>query len=99
MQLVVPRDVFDAGCLSARKRIGGERLSLGTGRPSRSLKHLFQEAGVPAWQRDVPLFYLDEALVFVPYLGGSLRAVEPGTARTENRVLGMDQVVLEWQPW
>lgn len=107
MRLVLPNTVFAAGRLSARQRRGGERLSLGAGRPSRSLKHLFQEAGVPTWQRDVPLFFLDEALIFVPYLGGSLQAVARGTAGEaavrDRAIAGApqhgDQIVLEWLPW
>jgi len=97
-RFVLPAAMFEGSRLSARKRAGGERLSLGTGRPSRSLKHLFQEAGVPTWQRDVPLFYLDDALIFVPYLGGSVRAVEHD-APTSQRVHAIDShIVLEWQP-
>jgi len=103
MQVVLARKVFAAGKLSARRRRGGERLSLGAGRPSRSLKHLFQEAGVPAWQRDVPVFYLDDAPIFVPYLGGSLQGLKQGPEATENArsdALSVDeQVVLEWSPW
>ncbi len=41
--------------LVARARQGGERMRLVAGGPSRSLKNLFQQAGVPAWRRDVPL--------------------------------------------
>jgi hypothetical protein len=64
---------------------------------------LFQEAGVPAWQRDVPVFYLDDAPIFVPYLGGSLQGLKQGPEATENArsdALSVDeQVVLEWSPW
>ncbi|NTX21027.1 TilS substrate C-terminal domain-containing protein, partial [Burkholderia cepacia] len=30
---------------------------------------LFQERGVPAWQRDVPLLFAGERLIYVPRLG------------------------------
>jgi len=103
MRLILASNMFAAGQLSVRQRRGGERLSLGAGRPSRSLKHLFQDAGVPIWQRDVPLFYLDDALIFVPYLGGSLQALKQGGAVVGDAIAdapGVDeQVVLEWLPW
>lgn len=49
------------------------------GGPSRTLKNLFQERGVPAWQRDVPLLHVGETLLFVPRLGVN-RAPEAGGA-------------------
>lgn len=56
--------------LSIQPRRGGERLRLGERRPRRSLKNLFQEAGVPTWERDaLPLLFCDEDLVWVPMLG------------------------------
>jgi len=56
--------------VSVRTRQGGERLRLAANRPSRSLKNLFQEAGVPPWERDrIPLLYCGEELVWVPGLG------------------------------
>jgi len=52
--------------ITVRFRRGGERCRL-LGRPhAHSLKHLFQEAGIPPWQRDrLPLIYLDEELAAV----------------------------------
>ena len=35
-----------------RARGGGERMKLAANRPTRTLKNLLQEAGVPQWQRD-----------------------------------------------
>ena len=56
--------------LAVRPRAGGERFRVATGRPSRTLKNLFQEAGVPPWERErLPLVYCGEALVWVPGLG------------------------------
>ena len=44
-------------------RRGGERLQL-PGRPRKSLKALFQEQGVPPWQRGrLPLIYVGDELV------------------------------------
>ena len=51
-------------------RNGGERLQPDPRRPRRTLKNLFQEAGVPAWRRDcLPLLSCGEDLVWVPGLG------------------------------
>ena len=56
--------------LSVRPRSGGERLQPDPRRPRRTLKNLFQEAGVPAWERDrVPLLFSGDELVWAPGLG------------------------------
>lgn len=40
-------------------------------RPSKTLKHLFQEAGIPPWQRtQIPLIFSDNKLVYIPNIGG-----------------------------
>lgn len=47
-------------------RRGGERLQPVGRREHHTLKHLFQDAGVPPWERKrVPLLYLDETLIAV----------------------------------
>ncbi|ASW00392.1 tRNA lysidine(34) synthetase TilS [Paraburkholderia aromaticivorans] len=63
--------VLRRGVLSARARSGGERMRTGEAphAPSRTLKNLFQERGIPAWKRDVPLLYVGDDLLFVPLLG------------------------------
>ncbi|KAB0652677.1 tRNA lysidine(34) synthetase TilS, partial [Burkholderia diffusa] len=58
-----------SAALTARARAGGERLRTSPGGPGRTLKNLFQERGVPAWQRDVPLLFAGDRLVYVPRLG------------------------------
>ena len=66
---------IDAGrlgdeALVVRLRRGGERLQPDARRPRRTLKNLFQEAGVPPWERDrLPLLFRDEELVWVPGIG------------------------------
>jgi tRNA(Ile)-lysidine synthase len=51
-------------------RHGGERMRLQPGGPSRSLKNLLQEAGVPLWERPVmPLLWCGDELVWVPAVG------------------------------
>jgi len=56
--------------LLVRLRAGGERLQPDARRPRRTLKNLFQEAGVPPWQRDrLPLLFSGDTLVWAPGLG------------------------------
>ena len=58
------------GKLAVKLRSGGERLQLDARRPRRTLKNLFQEAGVPPWQRArMPLIYRGDDLVWAPGLG------------------------------
>jgi tRNA(Ile)-lysidine synthase len=58
------------GNLAVRLRSGGERLQPDARRPRRTLKNLFQEAGVPPWQRErLPLLYRGDDLVWAPGLG------------------------------
>ena len=59
-----------ASPLSVRLRAGGERLQPDPRRPRRTLKNLFQEAGVPPWERDrLPLLFHGADLVWAPGLG------------------------------
>lgn len=79
--------------VAVRARQGGERLRLAANRPSRTLKNLFQEAGVPPWERDrLPLLYCGEDLVWVPGLGiaAGYRAARgrPGLVPEWCRILG-----------
>ena len=63
---------FDADLksLQVRLRAGGERLQPDPRRPRRTLKNLFQEAGVPPWERErLPLLFLGDDLVWAPGLG------------------------------
>lgn len=65
---------------SVRGRTGGERLKPAADRPSRTLKNLLREAGVPAWQRErLPLLYCAETPVWAPGIGCDCRfAAAPG---------------------
>ena len=61
---------LNGSILHVRPRSGGERLQPDPRRPRRTLKNLFQEAGVPSWQRKkLPLLYCGDQLVWVPGLG------------------------------
>jgi tRNA(Ile)-lysidine synthase len=60
--------------LVIRLRAGGERLQPDARRPRRTLKNLFQEAGIPPWQRDrLPLIFHGGRLVCVPGIGVDAR--------------------------
>ena len=75
--------VLQRALLSVRARRGGERMRMGSpAAPSRTLKNLFQERGIPAWKRDVPLLYVGDELLFVPHIGVN-RAVS-GEAASED---------------
>ena len=56
--------------LELRARSGGERMRLHAGAPSRSLKNLLQEAGIPPWQREnLPLLWIGGELAWIAGVG------------------------------
>jgi tRNA(Ile)-lysidine synthase len=63
-----------------RGRRGGERIRLQPNRPTRTLKNLLQEAGVPPWQRAaLPLLFCGEQLVWAAGVGVAAQfQAEPG---------------------
>lgn len=68
-----PARIADAPVV-VRLRSGGERLQPDARRPRRTLKNLFQEAGVPPWQRArLPLLYCGTDLIWAPGLGVDAR--------------------------
>jgi tRNA(Ile)-lysidine synthase len=70
----IDRAKLDAGEVTVRLRSGGERLQVDAKRPRRTLKNLFQEAGIPPWERKrLPLLYCGRELVWVPGLGVDAR--------------------------
>ena len=81
---------LERGRVSLRLRAGGERLQLDPRRPRRTLKNLFQEAGVAPWKRErLPLLYCDDELVWVPQLG---------IAAGWQAARGARGLVPEWRP-
>ncbi len=78
---------FDADWLRARPldlrgRSGGERLTLHPARPSKHLKHWYQERGVPEFDRAaLPLLWRDDRLIYAAGLGADARFVGPGVGR------------------
>jgi tRNA(Ile)-lysidine synthase len=90
----VSRRVLESAPLAARAREGGERMRVRADGPARTLKNLFQEAGIPAWRRDVPLVFVGDALLWVPGLGA-----DPRVARCMDPAAACDDDVrLEWRP-
>ncbi|MDZ4097992.1 MAG: tRNA lysidine(34) synthetase TilS [Methylophilaceae bacterium] len=56
--------------LRIASREGGERFRPDANRPTRTLKHLLQEANIPPWERmKLPLIYLQDELAVVPGIG------------------------------
>ena len=56
--------------LRITNRDGGERFKPNELRPTRTLKHLLQEANIPPWQRtNLPLIYWHDTLACVPSIG------------------------------
>jgi tRNA(Ile)-lysidine synthase len=76
-------------CVQLRSRSGGEQFQLGPRRPARSLKKQYQSLGIAAPDREGPLVFIDDALVFAPGLGIDARAWAPA---------GAPQVALRWLP-
>jgi len=85
---------FDADWLAAcplqlRGRGGGERFKPHALRPSKTLKRLFQDAGIAEFERAaLPLVWRADRLIYVAGLGADARLVESGGER----------VRLDWQP-
>ncbi|WP_153100652.1 tRNA lysidine(34) synthetase TilS [Paraburkholderia hayleyella] len=87
----VPRALLDQALLTARSRRGGERMRRKRLSPGRTLKNLFQEQGVPAWRRDVPLLWVGEVLLYVPLLGVNHAALpEPDAAHSRSPGVRID---------
>jgi tRNA(Ile)-lysidine synthase len=69
----IPKDRFDEakkkGLINTMARDGGEKFKVHPERPRKTLKNLYQEAGIPPWQRDLPLLYIGAELVAVAGIG------------------------------
>jgi tRNA(Ile)-lysidine synthase len=93
----VPEALLASAPLAARPRTGGERMRRAPGAPARTLKNLFQESGVPVWQRDVPLIYVGERLLFVPFLGVNAALVITHESEEGEGRWGEARRRLEWR--
>jgi tRNA(Ile)-lysidine synthase len=77
----IDRELIKGKRLQVRLRSGGERLRPDARRPRRTLKNLFQEAGVPPWERErMPLLFCGEHLVWAPGLGVDAKFLSAGRA-------------------
>jgi tRNA(Ile)-lysidine synthase len=75
--------------LEARPRSGGERFKPYAARPSRTLKRLYQDAGIPEFERArLPLLWRDGELIHVAGLGSDVRLTDRDGER----------IAIEWQP-
>ncbi len=75
-------DWLRAAPLHLRGRGGGERFKPHPLRPSKTLKRLFQDAGIAEFERAaLPLIWRAERLIYVAGLGADARLVEAGEAR------------------
>lgn len=77
------------GHCELRPRLGAEQFQAAPNRPPRSLKKQFQGAGIAPRQRNAPLLYAGNRLVFVPGLGIDARMLAAE---------GEPQVTLQWVP-
>ena len=86
----IASDLVKGKRLQIRLRSGGERLKPDARRPSRTLKNLFQEAGVPPWERArMPLIFCGNDLVWAPGLGVDAKYLSVGRA---------PGIVPDWHP-
>ena len=60
--------------LSIRRRSGGEKIKIHKFRPRKALKMLFQEAGIPEFERkNLPLVWRGKTLIYVGGVGSEVR--------------------------
>ena len=75
--------------LEVRPRGGGERFKPHPSRPSKTLKRLFQDAGIAEFERGrLPLLWRNGELIFVAGLGADVRFTDRDG----------DRVAIEWEP-
>lgn len=87
----IARGLIKGKPLQVRLRSGGERLKPDARRPSRTLKNLFQEVGVPPWERKrLPLLFCGDDLVWAPGLGVDSKYLSVG---------GGAGIVPEWRSY
>ena len=75
----------------AKARQGGEKIKLASNRPSRNLKHWYQEMGVANCDRNaLPLIWIGEELAFAAGLGAEIRLT--------NADIGEERFIFDWVP-
>ena len=86
----IDRTLLKEKSFQIRMRAGGERLRTDARRPRRTLKNLYQEAGVPPWERArMPLIFCGNDLVWAPGLGVDAKYLSVGRAQG---------IVPDWRP-
>ncbi len=82
-------DWLAAAPLEVKSRAGGERFKPFAGRPSRTLKRLYQDAGIAEFERArLPLLWRDGDLIYVAGLGADVRLTDSDGER----------ITIAWQP-
>ncbi len=77
----IPKLFWQQNTITIDKRCGGEKLQLLNRQGSHCLKKLYQERGIPPWERNnKPLLFIDGCLAFVPELGVDQRFFSTGEA-------------------
>ncbi|HAW45210.1 MAG TPA: tRNA lysidine(34) synthetase TilS [Sutterella sp.] len=85
-----PESVLSPG-LQARSRQGGEKIKLFSNRPSRHLKHWYQEADIANCDRGaLPLIWADDVLIFAAGLGAEIRYTDTD--------IDEERFILDWVP-
>lgn len=88
----IPERELAGNLLTLRLRQGGERMRTGVGRPSRSLKHLYQDAGVPVPVRvRLPLVVTKSGILFAAGIG-----MNADYCSEENSESGDRMVKITW---
>ena len=59
------------GLIEHRQRQGAEKIQIKPNSPRKTLKNLFQEGGVPPWEREAPLLFIAGELIAVAGVGVS----------------------------
>lgn len=67
-QAGIPKLFWENSSITIDKRHGGERIQLPNRQGKHCLKKLYQESGIPPWERNKPLVFIDRELATVPGL-------------------------------
>ena len=84
----IPECDLAGNLLTLRLRQGGERMRIGIGRPSRSLKHLYQDAGIPGPARvRLPLVLTKSGILFAAGIGMNADYCSEKNSESGDRVV------------
>lgn len=78
----IPVSLWEKSSVSVRYRNGGEKITLPNRKGHHLLKKLYQEQGIPPWEREaIPLVYFDDELVGVADIWISAEAFSTAESR------------------